>query len=45
MDVWETDLLDVQTISKYDNFKYLLTLIDVFSQFLKVVPLKSKTGR
>ena len=45
MDVWEADLLDVQGISKFnDNFKYLLTVIDVFSKFLHVVPLKSKTG-
>jgi len=46
MDVWEADLLDVQNISKFnDNYKYLLTVIDVFSKFLHVVPLKSKTGQ
>jgi hypothetical protein len=46
MDVWEADLLDVQGISKFnDNFKYLLTVIDVFSKFLHVVPLNSKTGQ
>ena len=46
MDVWEAELLDVQSISKFnDNFKYILTVNDVFSKFLHVVPLKSKTGQ
>jgi len=44
-DVWESDLVDVQGLSKYnDGIKYLLTVIDVFSKFLHIVPLKSKTG-
>ena len=46
MDVWECDLVDVQAISRYNNnIKFLLTAIDVFSKFLHVVPLRSKTGR
>jgi hypothetical protein len=46
MDVRETDLLDDQSISRFnDKFMYLLTVIDVFSKFLHVVPLKSKTGQ
>jgi hypothetical protein len=46
MDVWETDLLDVQYFRKFnDNYKYLLTVIGVFSKFLHVVPLKSKTAQ
>ena len=46
MEVCESDLLDVQNISKFKgNYKYLLTVIDVFSKFLHVVPLKSKTGQ
>jgi len=45
LDVWECDLIDVQSLSKFNgNFKYLLTVIDVFSKFLHIVPLKSKTG-
>jgi transposase InsO family protein len=44
--VWESDLVDVQALSKYnDGVKYLLTVIDVFSKFLHIVPLKSKTGK
>jgi transposase InsO family protein len=46
MDVWEAYLLDVQNISIFiDNFKYLLTVIYVFSKFLHVVPFKSKNGQ
>ena len=45
MDVWECDLVDVQGLSKdNDRFKYLLIVTDVFSKYLHVVPLKSKTG-
>src|SRR5215510_4613748 len=43
MDVWEADLVDIQNLAKY-NYKYLLTVIDVFSKYLYVIPLKSKTG-
>jgi hypothetical protein len=45
MDVWECDLMGVQTVSKYnDKYKYPLSVIDVFSKFLHIVPLMSKTG-
>jgi IS30 family transposase len=45
-DVWECDLVDVQGLSKYnDGVKYLLTVIDVFSKFLHIILLKSKTGK
>jgi hypothetical protein len=29
MDVWECDLVVVQTLGKYNNYKYLLKVIDV----------------
>ena len=45
MDVWECDLVDVQALRKFnDNFKYILSVIDVFSKFLHMIPLKFKTG-
>jgi hypothetical protein len=45
-DMWESDLIDVQGLAKYnDGVKYLLSVIDVFSKFLHIVPLKSKTGK
>ena len=41
----ERDLIDVQAFVKFnDNYKYLLTVIDVFSKFLHIVSLKSKSG-
>ena len=47
MDVWECDLVDVQAISRYNinNNTFLLTAINVFSKFLHIVPLRSKTGK
>jgi transposase InsO family protein len=45
-DVWESDLVDVQGLAKYnDGVKYLLTVIDVFCKFLHIIPLKIKTGK
>ena len=44
-DVWECDLLDVHSYAKYnDNFKYILSVIDVFSKFLCVIPVQTKSG-
>ena len=46
MDVWECDFVDVQALSRHNaGVKYLLTVIDVFSKFLHMFPLKSKSGR
>ena len=45
MDVWECDLVDVRSLGKYnDSHKYILTVIDVFSKYLHMVPLKEKRG-
>ena len=45
MDVWECDLMDMQFLSKYnDKYKYLLSVTDVFSKYLHIVPLRSKMG-
>ena len=36
----------MQAFSKYNNvIKYLLTVIDIFSKFVWIVPLKRKTGQ
>jgi len=44
MDVWECDLVDVQALGSYnDNYKYILSVIDVYYKFLHLVPLRSKT--
>jgi hypothetical protein len=45
MEVWECDLVYVQSLAKYsDGYRYMLTVIDVFSKFLHIVPLSVKTG-
>jgi len=43
-DVWEMDLADLSSLSKYNKYKYLLNVIDIFSRYAWSVPLKDKTG-
>ena len=44
-DVWECDLVDVRALGRFnDNYKYILSVIDVFSKFRHLVPLRSNTG-
>jgi len=44
MDVWECDQVDVQALGKFnDNYNYI-SVIDVFSKFLHMVPQRSKIG-
>jgi len=32
-DIWEMDLAELSSLSRYDKYKYLLTVIDVFSRY------------
>jgi len=44
--IWSADLVDMQQFSKQNKgFKYLLTVIDLFSKFAWAIPLKTKTGK
>lgn len=44
-EIIDSDLMDVQKFSKKnDNVKYLAVFIDIFSRYLKVEPMKNKTG-
>jgi len=44
-DTWGADLIDMQLYSKFNKgYRYLLTIIDVFSKFAWVIPLKTKAG-
>ena len=44
-DIWAADLVEMQSLSKYNNgFKYILMIIDVFSKYGWVMPLKTKSG-
>ena len=43
---WTADLIEVGNIAKYNRgYRYLLTVVDVFSKHAWVEPLKSKTGK
>ena len=43
--IWGVDLADMQLISKYKKrIKYLLCVIDLFSKYAWVIPLKDKKG-
>jgi transposase InsO family protein len=45
-DQWESDLNDVQSLQKYnDGYRYILTVIDVFSRYGWAIPLKTKSAK
>jgi hypothetical protein len=45
IDVWECGILDIQTLSKCnDRYRYILSVIDVFSKYLHLVPINTKSG-
>ena len=43
--IWGADLADMQLISTYNKgFRFLLCVIDIFSKYAWVVPLKDEKG-
>lgn len=43
---WDSNLADMSSLSRFNGgIKYLLVVIDIFSRFLWVQPLKNKTGK
>ena len=43
--IWSVDLADIQLISIYNKgIRYFLCVIDLFSKYAWVVPLKDKKG-
>jgi len=44
--IWAADLVEMQAISNFNRgVRYLLTVIDVFSKYGWMLPLKDKTGK
>jgi len=44
-DLWQADLVDLTSLSQHnDNYCFLLTIIDVFSKYAWVLPLRNKSG-
>ena len=44
-DIWGVNLADMQPLSKYNKgTKYLLCVIDLFSKYVWVIPIKDKKG-
>ena len=45
-DIWAADLVDMSSFSRSNKgYKYLLTVIDVFSKYVWIVPLKTMTHK
>ena len=45
-DIWTAGLVEMSSVSRSNKgYKYLLTVIDVFSKYGWIVPLKTKTGK
>ena len=45
-DIWAADLVDMSSFSRCNRgYKFLLTVIDVYSKYGCIVPLKNKTGK
>ena len=43
--IWGVDLAVMQLLSKFDKgFRFLLCVIDIFSKYVWLIPLKDKKG-
>ena len=44
-ETWSADLIDMSSLSKYNkNYKFILTVIDIFTKYAWAIPLKNKSG-
>ena len=44
-ETWSADFIDNSSLSKYNNnYKFILTVIDIFTKYALAVPLKNKSG-
>lgn len=45
-DLWQADLADLSSIASHnDNYRFLLTCVDVFSRVARVLPIKNKSTK
>ena len=43
--IWGVDLADMQLLSRYNReYRFLLCVIDIYSKYAWVIPLKDKKG-
>ena len=43
--IWAADLVDMQEFSDINkNYKYILTVMDLYTRYTWAIPLKNKTG-
>ena len=43
--MWSADLIDKSSLSKYNNnFKFILTVIDIFTKYASANSLNNKSG-
>ena len=44
-ETWSADLLDKSSLSKYNNnYKFISTVIDIFTKYAWAIPLKKRSG-
>ena len=44
-ETWSADLIDKSSLSKYNNnYKFIWTVIDIFTKYAWAIPLKNKSG-
>ena len=44
-ETWSADLIDKSSLSKYNNnYKFILTVIEIFTEYAWAIPLKNKSG-
>ena len=44
-ETWSADLIDKPSLSKYNNnYKFILTVIDIFTKYAWAIPFKNKSG-
>ena len=44
-ETWSADWIDKSSLSTYNkNYKFILTVIDIFTKYVLAIPIKNKSG-